>query len=320
MKTKLIICIYLVLSAAFTLGAHTAPASAATGIQASSFAPVNYGGIHNGRLAFGMNVNGNIDIYSMLPNGKALQRLTTDPAFDACPSWSADGKEITYCSSANSPSGVFEIWTMKANGTQQRQVTHLGGSATFPNFSPNGSTIAFGATLPGTTGTNIFVINKDGSNLVQLTNTTDDNLYPRWSPDGRKIAFLSSRTGILQVWVMNADGSNPTQLTFDATPKDQLPDWKPDGTEIAYTSGDDIYVMNADGSNQRQLTTTGDPSYDFGPAWSPDGTQIAFLRFQDGVGRYIYIMNADGSNQHPVNPTGGTQFVPSWQPRGDTAY
>lgn len=291
----------------------------AVGLSVSPFAYASYGGNHNGRLAFGMNVNGNRDIYSVLPNGQDLRRLTTDPAFDACPSWSADGKEITYCSGASSPDGVFEIWTMKANGTQKQQVTHLSGFATFPNFSPRSDSIAFDGSLPGSSDSEIFVINKDSSHLVQLTNTPGDNLYPRWSPDGRMIAFLSSRSGIDQVWVMNADGSNPTQLTFDAVPKDQVPDWKPDGTKIAYNSGDDIFVMNADGSNQQQLTTTADPNFDIAPAWSPDGTQIAFDRFIDGVERSEYVMNPDGSNQHVVAPTGYPQLAPSWQPLGKRA-
>lgn len=322
MRTKLIACFCLILGAALMFGQYTTPTLAAKGIPAAGHSKgystlASNGDSQNGRLAFGMRVDGNVDIYTVLPNGKGLHRLTTDPAFDACPSWSADGKQLAYCSSANSPAGVFEIWTMKANGNDQMQVTHLGGSGTFPSFSPDRGKIVFDETLPNSADSEIFVMNKDGSGLVQLTNTPGDNLYPRWSPDGRKVAFVSSRSGIGQVWVMNADGSNPVQLTFDGIVKDQVPDWKPDGTEIAYNSGDQIYVMNADGSNQRQLTTTSDPNYDEGPTWSPNGTQIAFARYIDGVGRHIYIMNADGSNQHAVLETTNTQFVPSWQHLGD---
>lgn len=102
------------------------------------------------------------------------------------------------------------------------------------------------------------------------------------SPDGSKIVFESNRTGVNQVWIMNADGSGQAQLTFDPTPKDQTPEWSPAGTQIAYTvdasptaPGGDIWVMNADGSDQHPITSG--PEREYGPVWSPDGMQIAFL-------------------------------------------
>src|SRR5690242_19413453 len=209
MKTKLSAWFGLILGAALMLGQYAAPALAAKGPPASrhgqrtgSSGPDGSEGRNNGRLAFGMTVNGNVDIYTVLPNGSDLRQLTSDPGFDACASWSADGKQMAYCSNANSPAGRYEIWTMEANGHDQRQVTHLGGAATFPSFSPDGRAIAFCARLPGSTDTEIYVINADGSGLVQLTAVPGDNLYPGWSPDGRTIAFISSRTGIPQVWLM----------------------------------------------------------------------------------------------------------------------
>ena len=79
----------------------------------------------------------------VLPNGQALQRLTTDPLFDACPAGSADGKHIAWCHGVQRGSGVIDVWTMKQDGSEKRQVTDLGGRAIFPDFSPDGSKIVF---------------------------------------------------------------------------------------------------------------------------------------------------------------------------------
>jgi TolB protein len=283
-------------------------------------AEATYPGTSNGRLAFGMAVDGNRDIYSVMPGGQALHRLTDDPAFDACPAYSADGRRIAWCSSAGSAPGVFEIWTMKQNGTDKQQVTHLGAGAIFPDFSPDGSRIVFDGTVAGVR--NVYLVNVDGTGLTRLTtNEGTVNGYPAFSPDGSKIAFISDRTGYEQVWVMNADGSSPQQLTFNAADHDQTPDWSPDGAWIAYeddaTGNGDIYVMEADGTHHTRLTTDDDP--EFGTAWSPDGSKIAFVRIVNGDldARTVYVMNADGSDQHAVRPGPGPQVVPGWQPRID---
>jgi len=282
----------------------------------SAPALATYPGV-NGRLAFGMSVEGgNVEIFSVLPNGHDLRQLTDLPGFNACANYSPDGRSIAWC--ARTGPSISEIWAMKANGKDQHQVTHTGGFMTFPNYSPDGTRIAFSGNLPGDEKQAVFVTGTDGSGMVRLTDDLSNNSLPAWSPDGTKIAFVSNRTGLPQVWLMNADGTHPSQLTTDPFPKAQLPDWSPDGKKIAFasvdaTGGPDVFVMNADGSGRAQLTSH--EGVNFAPRWSPDGTRIAFVtsRGLPPAARTVFIMNADGSGQHAVHP-GGQELAPSWQP------
>jgi Tol biopolymer transport system component len=273
-------------------------------IAAARSAHATYPGNTNGRLAFAITVDGNTDVYSVLPNGRALHRLTDDPGFDACPAYSADGERIAWC-------GPGGIWLMKQDGTNKRQLTTFG---TFPDISPDGSKIVFGGAPSGSTNVDVWTIDIESGNLTRLTDALGLDRFPAWSPDGTTIVFQSSRTGIAQVWAMDADGSDQTQLTFDLVPKDQVPDWSPDGTRIAFVEqthlvGGDIWIMNADGSDAHAITSAADK---LGTAWSPDGSTIATL---DWPSRTVEIIRLDGGETVAVRP-GGIQFVPGWQPRG----
>lgn len=233
---------------------------------------------------------------------------------------------------ATNRNGNSEIFTMNADGTNQTNLTNsttAGDDA--PQWSPDATKIAFHSNRTG--NFQIYTMNADGSNVTRLTNSAANDVEPDWSPDGSKIAFMSDRAhpgdcnyvGNCEIFTMNADGTNVTQLTF--TPDlvlDFEPKWSPDGSKIAFIRGTafsphDIWVMNADGSNQVQLTNFG--SYYNGLAtaldWSPDGAKIVFAKSGGGALSDIWVMNADGSNQ--ANLTNSPSFdddFPAWSPDG----
>ena len=137
------------------------------------------------------------------------------------------------------------------------------------------------------------------------------------APRDRLIVFDSDRSGQLDLWTMQSDGSGATKLTNDKA-DDLFPEWSPNGKRIAWGHGAsasayEIWVMNADGTGRRQLTfNTFD---DLDPVWSPDSTQIAFRSVRNG-NRDIYVINADGTGERRLTTEPGVDFAPGWSPDG----
>ena len=131
-----------------------------------------------------------------------------------------------------------------------------------------------------------------------------------------KIAFTSERDGDEEIYVMNANGTNQTQLTNNDF-ADYAPCFSPDGSKIAFVSypfgNSEICVMNADGTNQTQLTNNGfDDQY---PCFSPDGSKIAYGSHR-GLSDGIYVMNADGTNQIRLSIDGFWDYYPRFSADG----
>jgi CxxC motif-containing protein (DUF1111 family) len=178
-----------------------------------------------------------------------------------------------------------------------------------PSFSPDGTQIVLAHFA------NIWVVNSDGTDLHQLT-TAGSDFTPAWSPDGTKIAFISQRTGIWQIYTMNTDGTNQTNITNSST-NDGLPAYSPDGAKISFSRGGapnslgKLWTMNADGTGQVQITTG--PGTDEWPSYSPDGTMIAFSTNRDG-NYEIYKIPAVGGTATRLTVNTDADRNPSWAP------
>ena len=125
-----------------------------------------------------------------------------------------------------------------------------------------------------------------------------------------------------ELFVMNADGSRPTQITFNDR-DDETPVWSPDGKQIVFARDhdpvrgqvdNDILTMKADGTRERNLTNS--PGvHDVEPDWSPDGDRIAFAGERDGDSE-IYTLKPDGSRLRQLTANTAWDGEPSWSPDG----
>jgi hypothetical protein len=171
---------------------------------------------------------------------------------------------------------------------------------------------------------NIYMANADGTGLTQLTSDSW-NSDPQFTPDGKQIIYRSEQCGP-EIWMMNADGSNPHVVYGSCIndAKNWYPTVSPDGTKIAAEvsrvvgglSYDGIAIMNLDGSNIVQLT--GDLSclgWDEMPSFTNDGKQIMFSRWcspnDTGIGasETLYIMNLDGTNLTKLHGDGTDKVI-----------
>jgi putative hemolysin len=117
----------------------------------------------------------------------------------------------------------------------------------------------------------LYVMNRDGTNMSRLTRGETGSIAGPWSPDGQRIVYTAFGLTTSDIWVTNADGSDPVNLTDTPDVDEGFPAWSPDGTHIAYTTrrdgNNEIYVMAADGSGATNLTN--DPADDQMPFWQP---------------------------------------------------
>jgi len=197
------------------------------------------------------------DVYTSLPDGSGLQRLTETEGYTAEATLSPDGSTIVFTSVMD---GDLDIYTMSIDGTGLRRLTTRIGYDGGPFFSPDGSMIVYRSWHPGS------------------PDEVED--YQRLLADGL------IRPSQMEIWLMNADGTDQRQLT-ELGHANFAPFFHPDGQRIIFSSNHEsgerdfnLYLIGIDGTGLTQVTTH--VTFDGFPMFSPDGTKLVFASNRHG--------------------------------------
>jgi dipeptidyl aminopeptidase/acylaminoacyl peptidase len=254
-------------------------------------------------------------------------------------SWSPDGKRLVYSAAYDAPDVVgldsrflvTFLWGASGMPYVDLFITTMNGAVSnlsrsqdpeagdreevHPVWSPDGNSIFYFALDQD--GWGIERINPNGKDRIRLTLALDFKLS--LSPDGSKFLFISDRDGAPRLYVMDAAGSDPVDLSGETLGyyQEWMPAWSPDGSQVLFACVQDnqpeLCAVQADGTRLTRLTTG--PATDSPAAWSPDGQGIAFISnfdypatSEDG----LYLMNADGTGLRRLASTAFRSFAPVW--------
>jgi len=195
-----------------------------------------------------------------------LRFYNQNASTNGTPSFTQDGKQIVYSSSAG---GCCGIYIANIDGRGLRRISSSTSIDTEPKVSPQGNQIVFTSGRSGPT--QIYRMNMDGADIERLTPGNGECTNPAWHPNGQKIAFAWTQgyaTGNFNIFTMDAvPGGHYDQLTHSEG-RNENPSWAPDGTHLAFGSTrggrKQICTMLANGTQVQQLTSVGE---NMNPVW-----------------------------------------------------
>jgi Tol biopolymer transport system component/serine/threonine protein kinase len=294
----------------------TQPPAGYEGDRFVSFSP------DGSRLAFARRHAFAGDIYTVPVAGGEPVRITSDEAIVTGLAWTPGGASLVFSSGRGG--GDPTLWRVPAEGGTPVAVAGVGEDVHDLSIARQGDRLAYAQRSVDTNIYRVELTSQAGgrrgagapSSFISSTRLEET---PQFSPDARRVAFVSNRSGSDEIWVCDAEGKNPAQLTNFRGPHATTPSWSPDGRFIAFGSlaggNAHIYVVSADGGSPRRFTT--DPSAEFAPSWSRDGRWIYFASNRTGRSE-VWKMPAAGGAAIQLTRGGGQN--PAESPDGRSVY
>jgi len=245
-------------------------------------------------------------------DGANQKQITVYRNLSVFPVWTPDARGILYTSYVRGYpdlflSRIYEGLREEPTKTHGRDTQGFPPQSLLGVVSPDGRRICFYSSRDG--NPELYIMNRDGSNLFRLTNHPANDISPTWNPQGTQIAFTSNRRGDPQIYTISSDGTNLNSLTSERSDRAT---WSPLGTEIAYAAqtgpGYDIKVIDLATRQVRQLTF-GEGTNE-SPAFAPNGRHLAFSSTRAGKTQ-IFTIARDGKDLKQITRT-GNNFTPNW--------
>jgi len=231
------------------------------------------------------------------------------------PSWHPKGTHLAY--SVVSARGCCQVYVLDFASGDARRIEAVGGGLnSTPVFAPDGAVIVY--THGEEAGTDLFAttVFERGPARRITVGRGSDNTSPTFSPDGRRLAFTSGRLGHPEIYISDADGTNPQPLTYSVGDQNYRanPDWSPDGRLVAYQSQqtDGSFQLNTISLRDRsvkQLTSDGSNE---DASWAPDSRHIIFSSTRTGS-KQLFVIDSESGRWRQLTRNGGVR-LPAWSP------
>lgn len=217
----------------------------------------------------------------------------------------------------------YEVFVLNLETNKLLQITRNEYNDTEPSWSPDGDQILFSSNTNG--NYDIYKINSDGSNLTMLTDHSSNDTDPTWSRITDQIAFVSKREGspYHDIYIMNSDGTDQTNLTNNRSSDDTDPTWSPTSATLAFTSyrenfyyKAEVYLFDTTSTTNLPTAITNSTSNDRRPAWSPDGSSLLFETDRNGNWDIYSVSLLDSSMKNLTPDDNADQQAGTWSADG----
>lgn len=168
-------------------------------------------------------------LFLMKIDGSEVRALTDNEAYEESPSWSPDGNSLLFTRQIRQEGDTThaangEIFTLDLSTKIATRVSYKEGYDSGAVYDPKGQKIAFYG--PGDRSFDIFIMNRDGSELINITNDTLDAYSPSWSPDGQWIAYTAGAENNYDIYIIHLSTGERRQLTKTSI-RNEHPSWRP---------------------------------------------------------------------------------------------